>query len=175
MSPRLRPRQVVGLVLLTFVVVIAVEIAVAVLVARLIGPWPTLLLIVGFSFAGLLVVRRGGVRSALALRQAARERRLPGGEMADAVMLLVGGMLMIPPGFVLDALGLLFVLPFTRPLVRRLCAMFLRIGVIGRVAQSWPSGPTVIQGEVIDLTASPVDPVPPRPEDQIGPGPSPTG
>ena len=55
--------------------------------ARLIGPWPTLLLIVGFSFAGLMVVRRGGARSARALRDASVARRLPGrrhGRRGDA-------------------------------------------------------------------------------------------
>jgi UPF0716 protein FxsA len=156
---RLAPRQVLGLVLLVFVLVIAVEIVVAVLVARLVGPWPTLLAIVAFSFAGLMVVRRGGARSALALRDAAAARRLPGGDMADAVMLLVGGVLMIPPGFVLDLVGLLFVLPFTRPLVRRLCGLFLRVRLIDQVAQSWPSrGGGVIQGEVV------------RDDDELGPG-----
>ena len=167
--PRLQPRQILGIVLLGFLLVIAVEIAVAVVVARLIGPWPTLLLIVGFSFAGLLVVRRGGARSILALQQAAGSGRLPGGEMADAVMLLVGGALMIPPGFVLDLLGLLFVLPLTRPLVRRLCGVFLRIGVIGRIARGWPTGPTVVQGEIVYDERPDADP--PR-NDQIGPGPA---
>jgi UPF0716 protein FxsA len=164
---RLLPRQILGLVLLTVLLGIVVEITVAVLVARAIGPWPTLLLIVGFSFAGLLVVRRGGARSVLALRQAAQARRLPGGEMADAVLLLVGGLLMIPPGFVLDLLGLLFVLPVTRPLVRRLCGRFLRIQVVGRMAQAWPDGPTVVQGEII--THDEVGHPEVR-DDEIGPG-----
>ena len=88
---RLRPRQVIGLVLLGFVVVVAVEIAVAVLVAQVIGPWLTMCSILAFSFAGLLVVRRAGARSVQALRQAANERRLPGGELADHALLLVGG------------------------------------------------------------------------------------
>jgi UPF0716 protein FxsA len=164
---RLLPRQILGLVLLTFLLGIVVEIAVAVLVARVIGPWPTILLIVGFSFAGLLVVRRGGARSVLALRQAAQARRLPGGEMADAVLLLVGGLLMIPPGFVLDLLGLLFVLPMTRPLVRRLCGRFLRFQVVGRMAQAWPDAPTVVQGEII--THDEVSHPEVR-DDEIGPG-----
>jgi UPF0716 protein FxsA len=175
---RLLPRQILGLVLLTFVLGIVVEIAVAVLVARMIGPWPTLLLIVGFSFAGLLVVRRGGARSVRALRQAAQARRLPGGEMTDAVLLIVGGLLMIPPGFVLDLLGLLFVLPVTRPLVRWLCGRFLRFQVVGRVAQAWPGGPTVVQGEIVahdDIGQPEGQPDVRDPEtrnDQIGPGPA---
>jgi UPF0716 protein FxsA len=157
---RLQPRQVLGLVLLGLLVLVAVEIAIAVLVSRLIGPWPTLLLIVAFSFAGLMVVRRGGVRSARALRDASLARRLPGGEMADAVMLLIGGMLMIPPGFLLDALGLLFVLPFTRPLVRRLSGLLLRIRLVSRFAAAWPGGgPQVIRGEVV------------HDEGELGPGP----
>jgi UPF0716 protein FxsA len=159
---RLRPRQVLGFVLLGFVAVVVVEIAVAVLVARLIGPWPTMLLIVAFSFAGLMVVRQAGARSVQALRQAAAQRRLPGGELADHALLLLGGVLMIPPGFVLDLLGLVFVLPFTRPLARRLVGLVLRGRVFVRVAQSWPGygGPPVVPGEVVR-------------DDELGPGPGP--
>lgn len=158
MSGRLRPRQVLGFVLLGFAVVIALEIGVAVLVARLIGPWPTMLLIVAFSFAGLLVVRRAGARSVQALRQASAQRRLPGGEMADHALLLLGGVLMIPPGFVLDLLGLVFVLPFTRPLARRLVGLVLRGRIFVRVAQSWPGQrPPVVPGEIVR-------------DDELGPG-----
>lgn len=164
MTGRLRPRQVVGFVLIGFVVVILAEIAVAVLVARLIGPWLTMLLIVAFSFAGLLVVRRAGARSVQALRQAAAQRRLPGGELADHALLLLGGVLMIPPGFVLDLLGLVFVLPFTRPIARRLVGLVLRGRIFVRLAQSWPGqGPPVVPGEVVH------DDEPRRP-DQLGPG-----
>jgi UPF0716 protein FxsA len=159
MSPRLRPRQVVGLVLLGFAAVVVLEILVAVLVARLIGPWPTMLLIVAFSFAGLLVVRRAGSRSVRALRAAAAERRLPGGELADHALLLLGGVLMIPPGFVLDLVGLVFVLPFTRPIARWLVALVLRGRLFVRVSQAWPPGRRVVPGEVVR-------------DDELGPGPS---
>ncbi len=80
--------------------------------------------------------------------------------MADAVMLLIGGMLMIPPGFILDLLGLLFVLPFTRPLVRRLSGLLLRVRLVNRFASAWPgSGRQVIRGEVV------------HDEGELGPGP----
>jgi UPF0716 protein FxsA len=149
-SPRLRPRQVLGLVLGGAALVVVAEIAVAVLVARLIGPWPTMLLIVGFSFAGLLVVRRAGARSFQALSQAAVQRRLPGGELADHALLLVGGLLLVPPGFLLDLVGLVFVLPFTRPLARRLVGPFLRARFLGRLTQSWPGGGSrIVPGEVV--------------------------
>jgi UPF0716 protein FxsA len=157
-TSRLRPRQVVGFVLLGFLLVIVVEIALAVLVARVIGPWPTILAIIAFSFAGLLVVRRAGARSVQALRAAGAARRLPGGEMADHALLLVGGILMIPPGFILDLVGLVFVLPVTRPLARRLCGLVLKATVFARIAQLWPSaGHPVVPGQVVR-------------DDEIGPG-----
>jgi UPF0716 protein FxsA len=156
---RLRPRQVIGLILLGFTVVVVVEIAVAVLVAQVIGPWLTMALILGFFFAGLFVVRRAGARSVQALRQAANARRLPGGEMADHALLLVGGILMIPPGFLLDLLGLVFVLPFTRPIARRLGALVLRAKFFARMAQAFPTSTSrVVPGEVV------------RDDDELGPG-----
>jgi UPF0716 protein FxsA len=117
-----------------------------------------MLLILGFSFAGLLVVRRAGARSVQALSRAAAERRLPGGELADHALLLVGGILLIPPGFVLDVVGLVFVLPFTRPLARRIAGLLLRARFFARIAQSWPGGgPPVVPGEVVR-------------DDELGPG-----
>ena len=169
MSGRLRPRQVIGFILLGFMVVVAVEIAVAVLVAQLIGPWLTMFLILAFSFAGLFVVRKAGARSVVALRQAAAERRLPGGELADHALLLVGGILLIPPGFLLDVVGLVFVLPVTRPIARRLSALVLRGTLFTRMAQAWPRPANpVVKGEVLP---DPYDPRTPRNnKDELGPG-----
>jgi UPF0716 protein FxsA len=156
---RLRPRQVAGLILLAFTVVVVVEIAVAVLVAQVIGPWLTMALILAFSFAGLFVVRRAGARSVQALRQAANARRLPGGEMADHALLLLGGILMIPPGFLLDLLGLVFAVPFTRPIARRLVALVLKARFFARMTQAFPTSTRrVVPGEVV------------RDDDELGPG-----
>ena len=43
-------------------------------------------------------------------------------QLADGVLILVGGTLMLTPGFVSDFFGMLCVLPFTRPVGRRLLA-----------------------------------------------------
>jgi UPF0716 protein FxsA len=45
--------------------------------------------------------------------------RLPGRELADAALILVGGTLLLTPGFVSDVFGFFCVLPFTRPVARR--------------------------------------------------------
>ena len=53
-----------------------------------------------------------------ALREALDRRRMPARELADGALVLVGGTLLITPGFVTDLAGLFCVLPFTRPMAR---------------------------------------------------------
>ena len=50
---------------------------------------------------------------------------MPDRELADAALVLIGGVLLITPGFVTDVFGFCFVLPFTRPVVRRGLAMYV--------------------------------------------------
>ena len=50
---------------------------------------------------------------------------MPTGELADAALVLVGGLLLMLPGFVTDLIGLFFLLPLTRPLARKAIAFFV--------------------------------------------------
>ena len=52
------------------------------------------------------------------LREALRSGQMPSREIADAALVFVGGLLLTLPGFVSDVVGLVFVLPFTRPIAR---------------------------------------------------------
>lgn len=115
------------LLVVAFVVVPLVEIYVIVQVGQVIGAWWTIVLLIADSILGSWLVKREGGRAWQALRMALQERRMPHKELADAVLVLVGGLLMLTPGFVLDVVGILCILPFTRPVARRLLA-----GVIGR-------------------------------------------
>lgn len=110
----------VGLLLLAFLAVPIVEIYVIVQVGHAIGGWQTLLLLIVWSALGAWIVRHEGRRAWTAFRTAAEAGRLPGREVADGALVLIGGTLLLTPGFVTDAVGLVFVLPFTRPLARRL-------------------------------------------------------
>lgn len=96
------------------------EILVIIEVGTVIGAWPTVGLLVVISVIGAWLMRREGRRAWQALREAAELGRLPDRELADTPFVMLGGVLLLIPGFITDLFGVLLILPFTRPLARRL-------------------------------------------------------
>ncbi|MET7397936.1 FxsA family protein [Dactylosporangium sp. NPDC005572] len=102
----------------TLLLVIA-EITAFVLVAQAIGwPWAVLLGI-ATGFVGALLLRREGMRAWRRFRAAVNEGRPPGAEVSDGLTGLLGALLLLTPGFLTDAAGLLLLLPPVRALARR--------------------------------------------------------
>lgn len=113
-----RPRWV-WLVFLALLVVPLAEIALIVAVGRVIGGWQTIALLLVESALGAYLVKREGRRTWQALRVALNTGKMPGRELADAALVLIGGTLLLTPGFLTDIAGFFFILPFTRPITRR--------------------------------------------------------
>lgn len=108
------------LLFIAFLLVPLAEIYVIAQVGQLLGVLPTLAVLLTVSVLGAIVVKREGMRTWRQLRGAIGVGRLPGREIADAALVLVGGVLLLTPGFLTDIVGLALVLPFTRPVARRL-------------------------------------------------------
>jgi UPF0716 protein FxsA len=111
---------VAAFLVLAFVVLPLVELYVIVQVGHAVGVLPTIGLLLAVSFVGAWLVKREGVRTWRAFRLALSEGRVPTRETADGALVILGGALLLAPGFVTDVLGALCVLPPTRALVRRL-------------------------------------------------------
>ncbi|HYT10898.1 MAG TPA: FxsA family protein [Mycobacteriales bacterium] len=148
-------------VLLGLVALLAVEVATVALVSSWIGLGWTLLLLLLTSLVGGWLVRREGGRAWRAFSAAVAEGRPPGREALDGVLILLGGLLVLLPGFVSDVLGLLCLLPPTRRLLgRALVAWALSRGrstvlrvrsTRGAAVPPYPRGPSgevVIEGEI---------------------------
>jgi UPF0716 protein FxsA len=133
-----------------FIVVPILEIYVIIQVGQVIGAWWTILLLIADSIFGSWLIKHEGRRAWLALTTAIESGRMPARELADGALILVGGTLMISPGFVTDVAGILLILPFTRPLARRLLTRVVtrRFLDTGRSGPG-PQGP-VVRGEVVD-------------------------
>lgn len=109
----------VWLVFLALLVVPLAEIALIVAVGKVIGGWQTVALLLVESALGAYLVKREGRRTWQALRVALNTGKMPGRELADAALVLIGGTLLLTPGFLTDIAGFFFILPFTRPITRR--------------------------------------------------------
>ena len=107
------------LFLLVFVVWVTAEVFVAIEVANAIGVLATVLLILVSWPIGWWALRAQGRAAWRRLGAAVSEGRSPGREVLDGVLVLLGGLLLIVPGFISDALGVLALLPATRALMRR--------------------------------------------------------
>ncbi|NUW32046.1 FxsA family protein [Nonomuraea sp. SMC257] len=131
------------LLFLAFLVVPVLEIWLLIQVGSVIGGWPTVALLIADSLLGAWLVRREGRRAWRALQEALGSGRMPDRELADGGLILVGGALLLTPGFFTDIAGFLCVLPFTRPLMRRLGAWFFdrrvkRMAAASPYAQLFP-------------------------------------
>jgi len=106
------------LLFLVFLVTPIVELVVIVRVAGSAGVLNTIGLLVLVSVVGAWLVRREGLGI---LRRAQRELadgRMPGKELVDGLLVLLAGALMLTPGFVTDAVGLLLLFPPVRAVIR---------------------------------------------------------
>lgn len=94
-------------------------------VGAAIGVGWTVALLIATSVLGTWLLRVGGRRAWSTFRGALNEGRWPGDEVADGALIMAGGVLLVTPGFVTDAVGLLTLLrPLRRWFTRRVRARY---------------------------------------------------
>ncbi|MEU6717253.1 FxsA family protein [Nonomuraea sp. NPDC046802] len=151
------------LLFLAFLVVPVLEIWILFQVGSAIGGLATVGLLIAGSLLGAWLMRREGRRAWRVLQNTLQSGGMPDRELAGNIVVLAGGALLLIPGFLTDVFGLLCIVPFTRPLMRRLGAWFFerrieRLAATSPYANLYPThqepGPTpnggrVVHGEVI--------------------------
>ena len=109
---------------LLFVVLPIIELYVIIQVAQVIHVLPTIGLLILDSLIGAWLFKREGAKTWARFRSAIAEGRVPARETADGALVILGGALMVTPGFVTDVFGVLCVLPPTRAVIRRAVVAF---------------------------------------------------
>ncbi|MEV6277031.1 FxsA family protein [Nocardia sp. NPDC051832] len=105
---------------LIFFLYAVIELAALVAVGQLFGIVPAILALIAVSALGMLLIGSQGRRVFDQFRRARAGEITPGTAVADATLVAAGGLLMFIPGLVTGLIGLLFLLPPTRFLVRPL-------------------------------------------------------
>jgi UPF0716 protein FxsA len=121
------------LLVILFIVVPVLELYVIIQVGQLIGVVPTLALLLADALLGSWLLKHEGRGAWRRFNEALAARRFPGKEVADGVLIVIGGTLLLTPGFLTDVFGLLLLLPPTRAIARRVLKRFTigRFAVVG--------------------------------------------
>jgi UPF0716 protein FxsA len=100
--------------LLLFLVVPFVELALLLLMGSYTAWYVPLILVVITGVLGAALARHQGWRTIRRIQRELREGKMPGDAVLDAALILVAGALLLTPGVLTDAVGILLLVPFTR-------------------------------------------------------------
>lgn len=132
--------------IILFIVVPILELYVIIQVGQAIGVVPTLLLLLADAVLGSLLLKHQGRGAWRRFNEALAARRFPGKEVADGVLIVIGGTLLLSPGFITDVFGIFLLIPPTRAIARRLLkrltiGRFMVVGMPGGGAGPFGSSP----------------------------------
>lgn len=116
-----------------FLIVPLVELWLLIQVGGVIGVGWTIFLAVATAFVGTLLVRSQGLAMLRRIQAEIARGHVPEADMFEGLMLLLAGAVLLTPGFITDALGLIFLVPMWR---RAIVRFVLRYGFVHTAAQA---------------------------------------
>jgi UPF0716 protein FxsA len=132
-----------------FLLYVIVEVAAIWAISSAIGFLATIALLVAGAVLGSWLARREGARSFRTFMETARAGRPAQDEITNGMLIALGGLLIMIPGFVSDLAGLLLLLPPTRSLFRKAWTRRSERRAVARANQQ--RGPVVVvEGEVVE-------------------------
>ncbi|HWL25312.1 MAG TPA: FxsA family protein [Ureibacillus sp.] len=111
---------------ISLIAVVLIEIALFIVVGRILGVFNTLLLVILTSIIGITVAKKQGMKSVQNIQTSMSIGEAPGPAMVDTFMIFVGGILLAAPGFLTDLIGFTFVFSFSRKLYKPFIYKWLR-------------------------------------------------
>jgi len=139
------------LLVLLFVAVPIAELYVIIQIGQAIGALPTIALLILASVLGAALMRSQGRAGWRRFNAATAEGRVPGREVIDGALIILGGALLLTPGFLSDILGLILLLPPTRAIVRGMLARRFA----GHLLASASRGAEARMGRIFSFPAGP--------------------
>jgi UPF0716 protein FxsA len=133
--------QRVGILLaLLFIVVPLLELWLIIEVGQRIGALETVGALLVVSIVGAWLVKHQGLGVIGRIRRRTAAGQVPGVELVDGAMILVGGALLLTPGFLTDGVGLALLVPPVRATARRVARRVLarRVAVVGPAGRLRP-------------------------------------
>jgi len=121
---------------LLFTILPALELAVMIHVGSRIGAANTILLLILTGVSGAYLARLQGFIIIRNIQSRLEQGEMPTEQMMDGLLILVGGLLLLTPGFITDILGILLLIPFTRALIKIWIRKKMEFQIFGRSKSS---------------------------------------
>lgn len=109
--------RLIPIITALFIVIPMIEIYLLIKVGSVIGALPTLGMVILIALAGAVLLRQQGISILGRLQASLMQGQLPTFEILEGGALIVGGVLLMTPGFFTDVLGLVCLWPYTRRLL----------------------------------------------------------
>ncbi|MDC0762935.1 membrane protein FxsA [Brevibacillus sp. HB1.2] len=108
-----------------FVVAFGLELWGLITIGSWIGGWNTVVLVILTGILGAWLARQQGMQVFRMVQHQLARGQMPTDSLIDGVLILIGGILLLLPGFVTDVIGLVFLIPYTRMIIRHLLKRWL--------------------------------------------------
>ena len=100
--------------LLAFTIIPIIEIYLLIEIGSIFGVLTAIVLVILTGFLGAFMARMQGLQTLFRIQESLREGRMPSGELLDALLIVIAGVVLLTPGFLTDSAGFLLLIPTTR-------------------------------------------------------------
>ena len=103
---------------LAFTIIPIIEIYLLIEIGSMFGALTAVTLVILTGFLGAFLARMQGLQTLYRIQESLREGRMPSGELLDALLIVIAGLVLLTPGFLTDSAGFLLLIPATRNLIK---------------------------------------------------------
>jgi UPF0716 protein FxsA len=158
----------VGRLFLLFTVVPLIELYLLIAIGRILGPIPTIGLVLLTGALGAWFARLEGARVIRSWQEALARQELPKDGVIDGFLIFIGGVMLITPGILTDIAGLSMVMPPSRRVIAGFVRAWFERQIASGHVQVYASGYNVgrsrdpdvieVEGEIVEVARKPDDP-----------------
>ena len=99
---------------LAFTIIPIIEIYLLIEIGSIFGALTAVILVILTGFLGAFLARMQGLQTFFRIQVSLREGRMPSSDLLDALLIVIAGLVLLPPGFLTDSAGFLLLIPATR-------------------------------------------------------------
>ena len=103
---------------LAFTIIPIIEIYLLIEIGSMFGALTAVALVIFTGFLGAFLARMQGLQTLYRIQESLRESRMPSGELLDALLIGIAGLVLLTPGFLTDSAGFLLLIPATRNAIK---------------------------------------------------------